>query len=83
MVTNTLVVLLYVLWYCHKRGRETRLEKEKSQAGESVEAGDRVEELPDDPALPGPSASTNPVIVEPTANGTKLPHPPIGEHANK
>jgi hypothetical protein len=48
-------VLLFVLWYCHKRGREVRLEKEGKAAGEPpVEAGDRVEELPDDPALPPP-----------------------------
>jgi hypothetical protein len=25
-------VLLFVFWYCHKRGRETRLEKEASMA---------------------------------------------------
>lgn len=24
------VVLLFVFWYCHKRGRETRLEREKT-----------------------------------------------------
>jgi hypothetical protein len=82
-VLTGFIVLLFVLWYCHKRGRETRLEKEKSEAGEPVEAGDRVEELPDDPALPGPSSSTNPVIVEPTGNDPKLSPPPIGEHANK
>lgn len=27
------VVLLFVFWYCHKRGRETRLEREKTADG--------------------------------------------------
>jgi hypothetical protein len=45
---------MFVLWYCHKRGREVRLEREKSEAeaAAAVDAGDRIEELPDDPALP-------------------------------
>lgn len=38
-------MLLFVLWYCHKRGREVRLEKEKSAS--AVEAGSRIEELSD------------------------------------
>lgn len=44
-------LLLFVLWYCHKRGREVRLEAERA-----TEAGDRIEELPDDPLLPAPPA---------------------------
>lgn len=75
---------MYVLWYCHKRGKETRLEREKSESGggEPVEAGDRMEELPDDPALPG--ASTNPTIVEPAREGSdKLAPPPIGKNAKQ
>ncbi|USP73749.1 hypothetical protein yc1106_01023 [Curvularia clavata] len=31
-------VLLFVFWYCHKRGRETRLEKERLAAEESQNA---------------------------------------------
>jgi len=60
-------VLLFVLWYCHKRGREVRLEKE--DAANAVDGSDRIEELPDDPALPAPSASGNPIIVEPASAG--------------
>lgn len=37
-------MLMFVLWYCHKRGREVRLEKEKLAAAD-VEG--RVEELSD------------------------------------
>ncbi|KAI1490795.1 hypothetical protein F5X96DRAFT_634366 [Biscogniauxia mediterranea] len=55
-------LLLSALWYCHKRGREVRLEREASDAAEAAAAaaGDpidgrqRVEELPDDPQLPAP-----------------------------
>ncbi|KAK5657738.1 hypothetical protein OQA88_2811 [Cercophora sp. LCS_1] len=62
-----LFLLLFVLWYCHKRGREVRLEKEKSEAEAAVGVvdGERIEELPDDPALPAPTGAA-PVVVEPT-----------------
>ncbi|EQK99367.1 hypothetical protein G6O67_000390 [Ophiocordyceps sinensis] len=47
-----LTLLLFMLWYCHKRGREVRLESEQSAA--AIDGSDRIEELPDDPALPAP-----------------------------
>ncbi|KAH0542673.1 hypothetical protein FGG08_002906 [Glutinoglossum americanum] len=34
-----LFVLLFVFWYCHKRGKEVRLEREKSEAGDDAPAG--------------------------------------------
>jgi hypothetical protein len=43
-------VLLFVFWYCHKRGRETRLERESK-----VDSEGRIIELDDDPMLEGPS----------------------------
>lgn len=45
---------MFVLWYCHKRGREVRLEQEKAEAeaAAAVDGADRVEELADDPQLP-------------------------------
>ncbi|KAK1756003.1 hypothetical protein QBC47DRAFT_323199 [Echria macrotheca] len=71
-------LLLFVLWYCHKRGREVRLEKEEKDRteGESsvVDGRERIEELPDDPALPAPaparsgataSVTSPPVVIEP------------------
>ncbi|KAK0743721.1 hypothetical protein B0T18DRAFT_392450 [Schizothecium vesticola] len=65
-----LFLLLFVLWYCHKRGREVRLEKEKSEVG-VVDGADRIEELPDDLALPAPPTATKtketPVVVEPAS----------------
>lgn len=42
-----LFVLLLVFWYCHKRGREVRLAKERLAAGE-VDDSHRFEELDDD-----------------------------------
>lgn len=48
--TNGLLVLLFVFWYCHKRGRETRLEREAK-----VDSEGRVIELDDDPMLEGSS----------------------------
>ncbi|RBQ84913.1 hypothetical protein VDGD_01926 [Verticillium dahliae] len=48
-------LLLLVLWYCHKRGREVRLERENSERnGPPIDGAARVEELPDDPMLPAP-----------------------------
>ncbi|KAF4344606.1 RING-like domain protein [Fusarium beomiforme] len=52
-----LFLLMFVLWYCHKRGREVRLEREKSAAETPIDGSDRIEELPDDPLLPGPEAT--------------------------
>lgn len=43
---------MFVLWYCYKRGREVRLEREKT--GEPIDGSSRIEELPDDPTLPAP-----------------------------
>ncbi|KAE9370693.1 hypothetical protein N431DRAFT_412312 [Stipitochalara longipes BDJ] len=59
MGTNVLLslglfVLLFVFWYCHKRGRETRLEREAK-----VDSEGRIIELDDDPMLDGPSRRPN------------------------
>lgn len=47
-----IIVLLFVLWYCYKRGRDVRLEREKTET--TINDNDRFEELPDDPTLPAP-----------------------------
>ena len=77
-------VLLFVLWYCHKRGREVRLDRE----GRENSTG-RVEELPDDLPLPAPergsSNAETPTIVEPSENNSdhQLPPPPIGKSSSR
>ncbi len=38
--TVALFLLMFVLWYCHKRGREVRLEKEATAAGEAADDGE-------------------------------------------
>ena len=35
-----IAVLLFVFWYCHKRGRETRLEKERAATEAQIAAMD-------------------------------------------
>ena len=58
---NLPIVLLFVLWYCYKRGREERLLRENSD--EAIDGSDRIEELPDDPTLPAPE----PRVEDPSA----------------
>ncbi|KAF3767429.1 hypothetical protein M406DRAFT_328511 [Cryphonectria parasitica EP155] len=72
-----LFLLMFVLWYCHKRGRETRLEKEKSAAAEME---GRVEELSDadsgfgsGPLPIAMESRGSPALVEsPVATSSKL-----------
>ncbi|KAG9244543.1 hypothetical protein BJ878DRAFT_505661 [Calycina marina] len=49
-----LFVLLIMLWYCHKRGRDKRLEKENILM---VHSNGRIVDLPDDLILEGPIPS--------------------------
>ncbi|KAI1741238.1 hypothetical protein F4680DRAFT_416188 [Xylaria scruposa] len=60
-------LLLSMLWYCHKRGREVRLEREAEEKAKAEGEGDdtidgqaRVEELPDDPMLAAPAPAPAP-----------------------
>ncbi|KAI0860605.1 hypothetical protein F4860DRAFT_198767 [Xylaria cubensis] len=63
-------LLLSMLWYCHKRGREVRLEREaeeekaKAEAegkeNDTIDGQARVEELPDDPMLDAPAPAPAP-----------------------
>lgn len=86
-----LFLLLFVLWYCHKRGKEVRLEREKSEQ-DAVDESRRIEELPKGAALPTPSQTGNtPIVVEPRDGGAtspalaavRLPPPPIGGNASR
>jgi len=40
-------VLLFVFWYCHKRGKESRLEKEKLAAQEGQSDVESVSDMDD------------------------------------
>ena len=62
-LTSVLAVLMFVLWYCHKRGREVRLEREKSAS--AIEAGSRIEELSDgDSVVESRSGRASPKRIE-------------------
>lgn len=65
-------MLLFVLWYCYKRGRETRLEREKTE--NKIDDSERFEELPDDPTLPAPPRTevTAPEETTATSSGREL-----------
>jgi hypothetical protein len=52
-----LAVLLLVLWYCYKRGREVRLEKERQLTEEEVT---RLEREYDEQNAPGMRTTTAP-----------------------
>lgn len=50
-------VLLFVFWYCHKRGRETRLAKEKLSAEEGSDGESNYASELDESAVLGKEAS--------------------------
>ena len=52
-----MLVLLLIFWYCHKRGREVRLEKERLAAEETVQSLD--EEISDSASIGTSSISTD------------------------
>jgi hypothetical protein len=58
-------VLLFFFWYCHKRGKEVRLEKEEKER--MVDSNGRIVELEDDAMLPPhrPDAGAVPALNEP------------------
>jgi hypothetical protein len=68
---------MFVLWYCHKRGREVRLEREKSETEAPIDGSERIEELPDDPQLPAPETATATSSTNPAA--TREPVSPLSE----
>lgn len=83
-----LFLLMFVLWYCHKRGREVRLEQEKSTSESPIDGSSRIEELPDDPLLPAPEAPHTihrrpvgaPSIREPVSPLSDGPPSPVREY---
>ncbi|KIH88890.1 hypothetical protein SPBR_07217 [Sporothrix brasiliensis 5110] len=78
-----LFLLLFVLWYCHKRGREVRLGKEASDAA----AGPSNTEAPGGAETAG--TPEPPIVIdkvspkEEAAAASGLPRPPIGPDAPK
>lgn len=66
---------MFVLWYCHKRGRDVRLEKEKSAA---ADMDGRFEELSDVDSTIGSvttpiglESRTPPALIESTSSSLR------------
>ncbi|KAM4064633.1 RING-like domain-containing protein [Hirsutella rhossiliensis] len=72
-----LTLLLFMLWYCHKRGREVRLEREQSAV--AIDGSDRIEELPDDPTLPAPEPRVADVSGRSSSTTPQLSHRPTAQ----
>ncbi|EPE02228.1 ring-like domain-containing protein [Ophiostoma piceae UAMH 11346] len=70
-----LFLLMFVLWYCHKRGREVRLGKEADDADAATETSAEA-----GPALTDGEPA---IVVSSDAETTTLPRPPIGLDAPK
>jgi hypothetical protein len=74
-------VLLFVFWYCHKRGKETRLEKERL-AAEDAEADSDVDatssEL-EDSAVLDDQAKFQEILNQPAPATVPLPAPSPSE----
>lgn len=50
-------MLLFVFWYCHKRGREVRLEKEGLAAGGTASDADSISSLEASTIIEDPSST--------------------------
>jgi len=59
-----LTVLLFILWYCYKRGKEERLSKEMEEVERKVQEIERENEL-EETAMKVPAGSPEPVVIEP------------------
>lgn len=57
-------VLLFVFWYCHKRGKEVRLEKERNLTEEEVEKLDEEFKSAHCDAIPTTTAAAGAPIEE-------------------
>lgn len=65
-------VLLFVFWYCHKRGRETRLEKdrlaaEEAESSRAASAASSINEKDDADSIFGEKPKRKPVGSSTTA----------------
>lgn len=74
-------MLLFVFWYCHKRGKETRLERERT-ATENAELDSDVEQTSselDDSVLMEKDAHVQKILNQPPPTSVPLPDPSPSE----
>ena len=73
LMSLAVFLLLFVFWYCHKRGRETRLEKERLAVETDPDvAEESTSDLEESEVLGKPSASIEPsttIHTNPSGNG--------------
>jgi len=76
-----MLVLLFVFWYCHKRGRETRLERERLAAGnEDADSDiDQTSSELDESAILEKDAELQKVLNQPAPAAVPLPAPSPSE----
>ncbi|CAK7241064.1 MAG: hypothetical protein STHCBS139747_002521 [Sporothrix thermara] len=79
-----LFLLLFVLWYCHKRGREVRLEKEASEMSgpDGVDAAGTAGEG-ESPIVIKTVSPEDESSTPAAASTSAMPRPPIGPDASK
>lgn len=71
-------MLLFVFWYCHKRGRETRLEKERLAAEQESGLASSASSLTDDAdSVFGPRSDASDAALGEGPDPKEKPTPPL------
>ncbi|KAI1965204.1 hypothetical protein LOZ58_001050 [Ophidiomyces ophidiicola] len=85
-----LMVLLMVLWYCHKRGREERLERERLSREASASQLETADAAADDTAeVPATASNESSAVAEPreahrsSTLQEPSPHPATGKNTRR
>lgn len=76
--TDVLTVLMFVFWYCHKRGREARLAKaseSEKAAGDGADDDDDIVEVESSDEEEAASKSTEELLNRPHPASVPLPEP--------
>lgn len=81
LLSLAVFLLLFVFWYCHKRGRETRLEKEKLAAeAEADDDGDEtVSEFDESAVLEKPSKGEPPITIHTDLSAEDKPRATVSD----
>lgn len=73
-------VLLFVFWYCHKRGREVRLEKERLLTEAEVAALKKADSTPSTSTSDPSTNETSPPLTTTAPAGASLEEVQAGMH---
>lgn len=74
------IVLLFVFWYCHKRGREVRLEKERLLTEAEVAAINKAESTSSASTSDHPTTEAAPPLTTTAPPGAPLEEVQAGMH---